>query len=77
MDLEADEEGLGLPFTNDLDGNIRDTGLVKCHGHTRTEQMGANVVRVEPQLAETYVLHPQEEYSHNILDYERPTKTDS
>ena len=77
MELEAYKEVLGLPPPNDIYGTIRDTGLVNFRGPTRTEQMGANVVRVEPQLAETYVLHPQEKYSHNILDYERPTKTDS
>ena len=68
MDLEVDKEGLRPPPPNDIDGTIRDTGLVKCHGPTRTEQMGANVVRVEPQLAETDVCRPQLEDSHNILD---------
>ena len=75
LDLEVDEEGLGPPPPNDSDGTIRYTGLVKCHGPTRTEQMGANVVRVEPQPAETDVCHPQADDSHNILDYEQPSKT--
>ena len=66
--MEVYNEGLGLPPPNTTDGTIRDTGLVKCHGPTRTEQMGANVVRVEPQLAETDVCRPQLEDSHNILD---------
>ena len=75
MALEVDEERLGPPSPNGLDVTIRDTVLIQCHGNTRMEQMGANILRVEPQPEETDVHHPQAKYSHNILACERPSKT--
>ena len=51
MALEVEKEVLGITPPNNIDGTIRDTVLVKYHGPTRTEQMGANVVRVELQIA--------------------------
>ena len=75
MALEVDEEGLGPPPPNGLDGTIRDTVLVQCHWPTRMEQMGSNVLRVEPQREETDVRRPYAEDRHNILTGDRPPKT--
>ena len=44
--MEVDDEVLRPPPPNDFDGTIRDTGLVQCHGPTRTDQMGYNLVRL-------------------------------
>ena len=75
MTLKVYEEGLGPPSPNDLDVNIIDTSLVQYHGPTRTERMGDNFVRVEPQPEETDIRRPQAEDSHNILAGCRPSKT--
>ena len=75
MALDADEEGLGPPPPNGLDGTISYTVLVQCHGNTRMEQMGANILRVEPQPEETDFHRPYAENSHNILAGDRPSKT--
>ena len=73
--LEVDEEGLGPPPPNGLDGTIRDTVLVQFHGPTRMEKRGVNFLRVEPQPEETDVRCPQAEDSHNILAGDQPSKT--
>ena len=46
MALEVDEEGLGPPPPNGLDGTIRDTVLVQFHGPTRMEKRGGGGVEV-------------------------------
>ena len=37
LDLEVYDEVIGLLPPKYIDGTIRDNGLVKCHGPTRTE----------------------------------------
>ena len=58
MALEVYKEVLGPPTPNDIDCTIIDTGLVQCHGLTKMEQMGANLLKVEPQPEETDVFYP-------------------
>ena len=72
--LEVDEEGIGPPPPNEIDGTTRDTGLVQCRGPNRTERMVSNVMGVKPQLKEIGVFRTQVEESHNIWAGDQPAK---
>ena len=50
--LEINEEGIRSPTAHNFDGAVGDAGKVEGHGTSGAEGVGANFVRVEPQLLE-------------------------
>ena len=49
LTLEVYHEGIWAPPTNYLDGAVRLSGLVQCHGAARAQGVRDNFVWVEPQ----------------------------
>ena len=52
LPLEVDQEGVRPPSSDDLDGAVRDMGLVEGHGAARAQVVGADLVGVESQALE-------------------------
>ena len=52
LPLEVDQEGVRPPSSNDLDGAVRDMGLVEGHGAARVQGVGADLMGVESQALE-------------------------
>ena len=52
LPLEVDQEGVRPPLSNDLDGAVRDMGLMEGHGATRAQGVGADLMGVESQALE-------------------------
>ena len=53
LPLEVDQEGVRPPSSDDLDGAVRDMGLVESHGTARAQGVGADFMGVESQALES------------------------
>ena len=52
LPLKVDQEGFRPPSSNDLDGAVRNMGLMESHGTARAQGVGADLMGVEPQALE-------------------------
>ena len=52
LPLKVDHEGVRPPLSDDLDGAVRDMGLVESHGAARVQGVGAHLMGMESQALE-------------------------
>ena len=52
LPLKVDQEGARPPSSDDLDGAVRDIGLVEGHGTARAQGVGSDLMGVESQALE-------------------------
>ena len=50
MYLEANEEGVWAPWTDDIDGAVWDVSLVQGHRAPRAKRVGADIMGVEAKV---------------------------
>ena len=52
LPLEVDQEGVRPSSSDDIDGAVRDMGLMEGHGATRAQGVGADLIGMESQALE-------------------------